>query len=243
VLRSRRGLRPPHYDATFLVNGSMEKPLTEADGPIRSRSLAKYRQRAAGYDATCGPTWPIRERAIAALQLQPGQRVLDVGCGTGLSLPLLRASVGATGMIYGVDQSPEMLDFARRRAAAQGWSNVQLLQTAAQNLHLPEPVDALLFHYTHDVLRSPAALSRILACVRPQARVAIAGIKYFPAWLAPLNLWVYFKNYGYNGAPGDLRAPWDHIAPFLDDWQMTPTQFGMGYLGVGRIALPSAGRG
>jgi demethylmenaquinone methyltransferase/2-methoxy-6-polyprenyl-1,4-benzoquinol methylase len=215
----------------------------DADDSIRSRSIAKYRKRAAGYDATCGPTRQIRERTIAALQLQPGHRVLDVGCGTGLSLPLLRAGVGPSGMIYGFDQSPEMLAFARQRVAAQNWTNVQLLHTAAQDLRLPEPVDALLFHYAHDVLRSPAALSRILACACPHARVAIAGIKYFPGWLAPLNLWVYLKNYGYNGAPGDLRSPWDRIVPFLDGWQLTPTHFGMGYIGAGQVAVTAAGQG
>lgn len=208
-----------------------------SDGPIRTKSLAKYRKRAAGYDATCGPTWPIRERAVAALQLQPGQRVLDVGCGTGLSLALLRAGVGASGMVYGCDQSPEMLAIARQRQLDSGWSNVHLMQSAAQDVELPEAVDALLFHYTHDVLRSPAALARLLACARPQARVAIAGIKYFSGWLAPLNPWVYFKNRGYNGAPGELATPWDRILPFLDDWQMTPTQFGMGYIGTGSVAV------
>jgi arsenite methyltransferase len=168
--------------------------------------------------------------------LRPGQRVLDVGCGTGLSLELLRAAVGPDGMVYGCDQSPEMLAIARRRQADAGWRNVQLLQSAAQLVELPEAVDALLFHYTHDVLRSPAALARLLACARPQARVAIAGVKYFPGWLAPLNLWVYFKNYGYNGAPGELATPWDRILPFLDGWQMEATQFGMGYIGSGRVA-------
>ena len=46
------------------------------DETVRARSLAKYRKRAARYDRTCGPTWPIRERAIAALNLQPGQAVI-----------------------------------------------------------------------------------------------------------------------------------------------------------------------
>jgi len=40
-----------------------------SDEIVRARSLAKYRQHADGYDSTCGPTWPIRERAVAALQL------------------------------------------------------------------------------------------------------------------------------------------------------------------------------
>ena len=177
------------------------------DEQVRAQSLAKYRKRAAGYDATCGPTWPIRERTIAALRLQPGQRVLDVGCGTGLSLPLLRRLVGDAGWVYGFDQSPEMLAQARERVAAAGWHNVELFETPAQGLALPAAVDALLFHYTHDILRSPSALERLLAFARPGAAVAIAGIKYFPRWLAPLNLWVYLKNRGYNGAPGELAHP------------------------------------
>lgn len=208
---------------------------TTSEHDIRARSIAKYACRAAGYDATCGPTWPIRERAVASLRLQPGQVVLDVGCGTGLSLPLLRQGVGAQGRVYGCDQSPDMLRQTEKRLADAGWNNVTVLEAAAQDLVLPEPVDAFLFHYAHDILRSHRALDRLLSYAKPGARVAVAGVKYFPRWLAPLNLWVYWKNYGYNGAPGELTAPWDRLAPRLQDWQMTPTQWGMGYLGQGRV--------
>jgi demethylmenaquinone methyltransferase/2-methoxy-6-polyprenyl-1,4-benzoquinol methylase len=206
------------------------------DEPTRRRSLARYRRHAAHYDASCGPTRRIRERTVAALRLRPGERVLDVACGTGLSLPLLRAAVGDAGHVFGFDHSTEMLARARGRAAAAGWRNVTLLHAAAQAVALPEPVDALLFHYTHDILRSPAALERVLACARPGARVAIAGIKYFPGWLAVLNPWVYLKNAGYNGAPGGLRTPWERIAPRLADWRFAPTQCGMGYIAGGRLA-------
>ncbi len=206
-----------------------------SDAEIRAVSIRKYRQRAADYDQTCGPTWPIRVQAIEGLSLQQGDHVLDVGCGTGLSLPLLREKVGDTGQVFGFDQSPDMLVHAHTRIREAGWRNVQVFESSAQTLRLPGPVDALLFHYTHDILRSAEAIGQLLAWAKPQARVAIAGIKYFPVWLAPLNLWVYLKNYGYNGAPGDLWSPWDRIEPHLDDFRRQSTQWGMGYLGFGRI--------
>src|SRR5262245_34907059 len=102
------------------------------DAAVRARSIGKYSRRAAGYDATCGPTRPIRERTVAALGLRAGQRVLDVGCGTGLSLALLRDAVGAEGKVFGFDQSPEMLAQARARVAMSGWHNVTLLDAPAQ---------------------------------------------------------------------------------------------------------------
>jgi demethylmenaquinone methyltransferase/2-methoxy-6-polyprenyl-1,4-benzoquinol methylase len=235
--RRASGHAPP---AALPAPGAAGPPPGTDDEPTRRRSLAKYRRHAPRYDARCGPTRRIRERTVAALGLQPGDTVLDVACGTGLSLPLLRAAVGEAGHVFGFDHSAEMLALARVRGAAAGWRNVTLLHAPAQAIALPAPVDALLFHYTHDILRSPAALERVLACARPSARVAIAGVKYFPGWLAVLNPWVYLKNAGYNGAPGGLRTPWDRIAPRLADWRFASTQCGMGYIASGRLVALAA---
>jgi len=212
------------------------EPKSGLDAQIQARSIQKYRRRAAAYDATCGPTWPIRLATIDKLQLFSGQHVLDVGCGTGLSLALLRRAVGDMGLVSGVEQSPQMMAQAYQKVQAAGWRNVMLYETAAQELSLDTPIDAFLFHYTHDILRSSSALDALLRCAKPGARIAIAGIKYFPWWMAPFNLWVYFKNVGYNGAPGELSTPWDKIAPRMSGWQMSSTQWGMGYIAWGRLA-------
>jgi SAM-dependent methyltransferase len=231
---------PTHTTTALRAQGRPDAdPALCPDQVVRDRSLAKYRQKAAHYDSTVGPTWTIRERAVAALQLKPGQCVLDVGCGTGMSLSLLQAAVGDTGRVYGCDHSPDMLARARQQVVTAGWPNVQVVECPAQAVRLAEPVDALLFHYTHDILRSPAAIQRLLGLAKPGARVAIAGIKYFPRWMAPLNLWVYLKNRGYNGAPGQLSTPWDHIQQHLDDWHWARTQWGMGYLASGRLRVAS----
>ena len=86
-------------------------------GPDRRAALEQYRRRAAVYDFELALFEPLRREAVARLALQPGETVVDLGCGTGLSLPLLRAAVGATGHVVGIEQSPDMLARARRRVA------------------------------------------------------------------------------------------------------------------------------
>ena len=68
----------------------------------------------------------FRQKAAERLRLQPGDRVLEIGCGTGRNLPPLRAAVGPTGSIYGVDISAGMLATGARavRAAADGPTSI-----------------------------------------------------------------------------------------------------------------------
>ena len=84
---------------------------------VEPSSLVHYRQHAGDYDASAQRTMALRRRTIDRLALQPGDWVLDVGCGTGLSLPLLRDAVGPGGAVIGVEQSPDMLALACRRIA------------------------------------------------------------------------------------------------------------------------------
>lgn len=67
------------------------------------QSIAKYRARAAGYDASARFTTDLRARTIAQLALVPGDTVLDAGSGTGLSFPLLLEVVGPSGHVIGVE--------------------------------------------------------------------------------------------------------------------------------------------
>src|SRR5436853_369611 len=77
---------------------------------------AAYRRYAAVYDAVFGPVLqPGRKAVLQALRLRPGERVLEVGVGTGLSLPLYPRDVTITG----IDVSREMLEKARSRVARQ----------------------------------------------------------------------------------------------------------------------------
>jgi len=202
--------------------------------PDPQLAIARYRAHAAGYDASARRTLPLRRRTVARLDLRPGQTVLDVACGTGLSLPLLQEGVGRTGRIVGVELSPEMLALARARCAREGWDNVTLIESAMETAQLPGPIDAVLFHFTHDVLRSPAALSRIFAAVRPGAGVAVAGMKLLPWWLAPLNLVVLAQARPYMTTFDGLDRPWSLLEQYLAGFERESVLYGTGYIGWGK---------
>jgi arsenite methyltransferase len=198
-------------------------------------SIARYRLKAAGYDASAQRTMPIRMATIALLRLAPGDVVLDVGAGTGLSFEPLLAAVGPTGRVLAFEQSPQMFAQARDRVARRGWTNVWLQQAPAETVILPQAPDALLFNYVHDITRTPAAVGNLLRQARPGARVAMAGMKYFGWWAGPLNLLAWLKNRPYNAKAADLWAPWDLVAPHCAGFQRRSTQAGMGYIASGRL--------
>jgi ubiquinone/menaquinone biosynthesis C-methylase UbiE len=120
-----------------------------------------------------------RRRLVAqAVSAQPGERLLDVGCGPGFYVAEMAPLVGDSGNVTGVDPSREMLAAAARRTADQ--PNVTLLEGEA--LDLPVPSDAFDTAYSVQVLEyvpdTEAALRELHRVLRPGGRLVVWDVDW-----------------------------------------------------------------
>src|ERR687888_889945 len=131
-------------------------------------TIRTYRLFSGSYDIVFGPVFhPGRKDAVRIANDRPGQRILEVGVGTGLSLPHFRRDSRVTG----IDVSEEMLNKARRRAERLRLTHVEGLHVMdAENLEFSDnSFDAVLALYVASVVPNP---KRFAAEMR---RVCIPG--------------------------------------------------------------------
>jgi len=136
---------------------------------------AAYRRYARVYDAVFGPVLqPGRKAVVEALRCNPGERVLEVGVGTGLSLPLYPREVRLTG----IDVSREMLDKARERVAKRGMANVEaLLEMDAEAMAFPDAsFDKVVAMYVVSVVERPArVLEELHRVCKPEGEIFLVN--------------------------------------------------------------------
>jgi ubiquinone/menaquinone biosynthesis C-methylase UbiE len=130
-----------------------------------------------------------KEAIVRALDLGPGDRVADIGAGTGLFLPLMSRAVGPQGMVYAVDISPTFLEHLRRRAAQDKLHNAVVVAGTDRSVELaPGSVDLAFVCDTYHHFEHPAeSLASIWRALRPGGRLVVIDFHREPgksaAWI------------------------------------------------------------
>ena len=213
-------------------------PSPEGRSADLERIKRKYRHKARVYDGlVAAPTEALRRAAVERLLLRTGDRVLDLGSGTGLSVPLLRDAVGESGVVYGVELSPDMLLRARRRVERAGWRNVRLIEGDAETFELPERVQGILCFFTHDILLSATALPRAIGRLSPGGAVVAAGARLVEGWrgwlINPLTVAYSLPAVTTRDVRRSYR-PFAVLEPLLVDLRVDERLLGSHYLAWGR---------
>lgn len=192
-----------------------------------------YAALAPNYDAETRYIKGIRELAIAALRLQPGEVVLDAGCGTGWCLPSLAKAVGPQGRVLAFEPSVDMLDLARRRVAECGITNAGLMHACGATATLPARPDAVLFSYTHDLLQSRESLHHLFAQCHPGTRIVAASTQLFPRWFFPGNWYLRHTHRMTITNFEGFDKPWSLLPDHCESWSVRTTMPGSRYIFTG----------
>lgn len=177
------------------------------------------------YDRCLTPLFtPFCQKLVALAQLKRGQKVLDVGTGSGLAALLSSPLVEPEGRVIGTDLSDTMIQLARKRASAEGVNNVGFLQMDAERLEFPaESFDAVLCALGLMLFPAPdKALSEMHRVLRTGGVVALSVFG--------------------RGSKVALRAFMEPFIPYMPPpGQRGPSTFGFGHNAVLREALKRAG--
>jgi ubiquinone/menaquinone biosynthesis C-methylase UbiE len=123
-----------------------------------------------------------REKILEALHLKPGQRVADIGAGTGLFTMLIANAVGLTGKVYSVDIVKDFLAHINDRAAEAGLKNIQTVLGTDRSVELPENSVDLAFcsDVYHHFEYPRSVLASIRRALRPDGALVVVDYRREP---------------------------------------------------------------
>jgi ubiquinone/menaquinone biosynthesis C-methylase UbiE len=120
-------------------------------------------------------SWQRPLEVVAALELRRGERVADIGAGTGYFTAPVARLVGPQTTVYAVDVEPRMIDYLRQRAAREGLRNIELVLAEPRDPRLPPAgVDTILIVNTwHHISDRAEYAKKLSAALAPAGRIVV----------------------------------------------------------------------
>lgn len=204
--------------------------------------ISLYRKRARRYNFTANLYYLVgyrefayRKKAVDALNLQPGDTVVEIGCGTGLNFPLLQEAVGPEGQIIGVDLTDAMLAQAQKQVESQGWTNVELVHSDATQYRFPERVDGVISTFAITIIPGyDQVIKNGAEALAPGKRFVILDLKRsgnMPRWMINLGILILKPFGGSTDVIG--RLPLRSMEKYLADVLVEEFFFGLSYVASG----------
>ncbi|MEI7800083.1 MAG: methyltransferase domain-containing protein [Opitutaceae bacterium] len=111
---------------------------------------------------------------LAALELQPGDIVADLGCGSGYFSWRFAQAVGPNGLVYGVEIQPEMLVLLKAQMSIRQITNVVGIIGTTENPQLPQSVDlAIMIDVYHECSRPAEYIAAVCRTLKPNGRLVL----------------------------------------------------------------------
>ena len=186
-----------HWSFTWMQSASAIRELVKLR---HLRNASSHRQTMTNYynvqtDFSDATRWMFvygRETLIGHIDIRPGDRILDIGCGTGKNFDAIQERLRGSGELIGVDCSPTMLEKAEERIRSRGWKNVRLIDIE----YGKEPLtrgrsDVVLFSYSLSMIPDwKLALACAHAELWPGGRIGVVDFlkltnssRWFSEWL------------------------------------------------------------
>ena len=131
--------------------------------------------------------WDRRDDIIRHLRLRPGQRIADIGAGTGFFTALMAGEVGPSGLVYAVDITPNFVDLSVQRAKDLGLNNVIGVVNDPRSVQLAEnSVDLVFISDTYHHFEYPqSTLRSIHQALAPDGEMVVIDFKRIPGVSSP----------------------------------------------------------
>jgi ubiquinone/menaquinone biosynthesis C-methylase UbiE len=169
------------------------RPVTRSKRQARDH----YHRLSRWYDLLVGASEKkYRNLGLQRLEARPGERILEIGCGTGQAILSLAAAVGPTGLVCGLDLAAGMLAVSHARVGRAALADrVALLQGDAAGLpYAAGSFDAIFMSFTLELLDTPEiplVLQRCRTVLRPDGRLVVVALARQPGTAVAIYEWLH----------------------------------------------------